>query len=78
MKIKEIIVGESLSGNPGCSNGIYDIPVTVVFDNGQTYHDFACRCGHGCNGTFPLSSVSVGDEFADLDGFIDALYGSED
>ena len=78
MKIKEIIVGESLSGNPGCNNGNYDIPVTVVFDNGQTYHDVACGCGHGCNGTFPLSSVSVGDEFIDQDEFIDTLYGPED
>lgn len=35
MKITSIVWGQSESGNAGCNNGNYDIPVTVSFDTGK-------------------------------------------
>ena len=69
MKIKEIEWGTSESGNAGCNNGNYDVPVTVTFDDGQTAQVFTCACGNGCSGSFPANLLSVGQEYRDLDEF---------
>lgn len=57
MKIKRISLGESASGNAGCNNGNYDIPVVVEFDNGERVEDHTCGCCCGCNDTFPYRGL---------------------
>ncbi len=34
MFITSIEYGASISGNAGCNNGSYDVPVTIRFDTG--------------------------------------------
>lgn len=60
-KITAIITGDSLSGNAGCTNGNYDIPVVVKLSTGHVITGYTCRCGCGCNGSFDLRHLYVGD-----------------
>ncbi len=59
--IIEIIYGKSLSGNAGCNNGNYDIPVCIRFSDGTCILDYTCRCGCGCNDTFRVRGLDIGD-----------------
>lgn len=59
--ITEIIRGQSLSGDAGCTNGNYDIPVCVRFSDGTSMRDYTCRCNSGCNGSFRVNWLEIGD-----------------
>ena len=65
MKIKSITWGTSFSGNAGCNNGVYDVPVTIEWDNGRTFTEHTCACGNGCSNTFPCALLKVGMDFDD-------------
>lgn len=65
MKIKSITWGTSVSGNTGCNNGVYDVPVTIEWDNGRTFTEHTCACGNGCSNTFPCALLKVGMDFDD-------------
>lgn len=57
--ITKIIKGKSLFGNAGCTNGNYNIPVCVLFSDGTSMCEYTCPCG--CNETFRLDRLEVGD-----------------
>lgn len=78
MKIERIKVGFSASGNAGCNNGNYDIPVKIFFDNGEVGETQTCGCGNGCNGSFPLHSCKVGLAFNSIEEFWYWSDGEED
>lgn len=59
----------SISGNAGCNNGNYDIPVKIRFNTGDVAMAYTCACGAGCNGTFPASRCKIGLEFASISDF---------
>ncbi len=59
--ITKILKGNSLPGNTGCTNGNYNIPVCVRFSDGTSIMEYACCCGNGCNGTFRLCGLEIGD-----------------
>lgn len=75
MKITNIVWGQSESGNAGCNNGNYDIPVTVSFDTGETVTVETCRCGSGCSGSYAANLIEVGQEFSDMSEFYEFGYG---
>ena len=55
MFITKIERGASISGDAGCTNGNYDIPVKIRFDTGTIAMAHTCRCGNGrmlCPGMF--------------------------
>ena len=74
MKIKNISLGQSASGNAGCTNGNYDVPVTVSFDTGATATVETCRCGNGCSGSYAANRLEVGAEFSDWADFYEFGY----
>lgn len=74
MKIKNIAWGESPSGNAGCNNGNYDVPVKVSFDTGATATVETCRCGNGCSGSYAANLLEVGQEFANMAEFYEFGY----
>lgn len=78
MKVTKIWVGESESGNAGCNNGNYDVPVKIFFDNGEVAETQTCGCGNGCSGSFPLSLCKVGLEFNSIEEFWYWSDGDED
>lgn len=47
MFITSIEYGASVSGNAGCTNGNYDIPIKIRFDTGTVAMAHTCRCGNG-------------------------------
>ena len=65
MKIKSITWGTSVSSNAGCNNGVYDVPVTIEWDNGRKFVEHSCACGNGCSNTFPCALLKVGMDFDD-------------
>lgn len=69
MFITSIERGASISGNAGCTNGNYDIPVKIRFDTGTVAMAHTCRCGNGCNGSFPANWCKLGLEFESIRDF---------
>lgn len=69
MFITNIIYEKSISGNAGCTNGNYDVPVKIRFDTGTVAMAHTCRCGNGCNGAFPASRCRPGLEFGSVRDF---------
>lgn len=59
-KVIDIEYIGSKSGNPGCTNGKYDVEYSIIFDDGSRESVFSCRCGNGCNGSFPIAWVAIG------------------
>lgn len=78
MKIARIIWGPSASGNAGCTNGNYDVSVSVYFDTGATATVDTCRCGNGCGGSYAANRLEVGQEFEDLAEFYEFGYQEEE
>lgn len=69
MFITSIEYGASISGDAGCNNGNYDIPVKIRFDTGTVAMAHTCACGNGCNGLFPANWCKLGLEFENIRDF---------
>lgn len=63
-KITHIIYMGSVSGNSGCTNGNYDEKFTIVFSDRTSTEVMSCRCGNGCNGSFPINYLGIGDTYS--------------
>lgn len=74
LTIKNIVIGVSESGDAGCTNGNYDIPVSISLDNGEVVQEYTCRCGAGCSGNFAVNRFAVGMQFPSVDDIIDYGY----
>lgn len=69
IKITGIECMGSESGEAGCTNGKYDVEYVVSFDDGTQGTVYSCRCGNGCNGSFPINRVKIGMEFVNWTHF---------
>lgn len=77
-EIKEIIIGNSESGNAGCNNGIYDRFVMIGFTNGLYLTETTCRCGCGCSGSFPANRLKIGTKYNSIQELYDSIYEEEE
>lgn len=79
MFITSIEYGASVSGDAGCNNGNYDVPVTIRFDTGIVARVHTCACGNGCSNSFPANWCKVGMEFRSISDFWEwTSFGDDD
>lgn len=69
MFITSIEYGASVSGDAGCNNGNYDVPVTIRFNTGIVARVHTCACGNGCSNSFPANWCKVRMEFRSISDF---------
>lgn len=78
MSIKILGIEVEDMDNAGCNNGNY--PMITIKTNHGDWHGDTCNCGKGCSGTWNISNLEVGMEFANDNELLDELepYDDED
>lgn len=65
-RIAKITNCYSMSGNAGCNNGNYDIPVHILYTDRTVETVYTCACGQGCSNSFPANYLRVGMSYKDV------------
>lgn len=65
-RIAKITNGYSISGNAGCNNGNYDIPVHILYTDRTVETVYTCGCGQGCSNSFPANYLRVGMTYKEV------------
>lgn len=56
----------SVSGNAGCNNGNYDVPVHILYTDRTVETVYTCRCGQGCSNSFPANYLKIGMTYGEV------------
>ena len=65
-RIAKITNCYSISGNAGCNNGNYDVPVHIIYTDRTVETVYTCGCGQGCSNSFPANFLRVGMSYKDV------------
>lgn len=81
MSIRILEINVEDMDNAGCNNGNY--PSVTIKTNHGDWHGDTCNCERGCSGTWNISNLEVGMEFANDDELLyelepDQFDGDED